>query len=450
MKKILVIGCGGAGMFSAIVATQLKPHKFEATILADEQNIYCRCTTPYIFSHKACLKDAIQPDSMVTDFGVKLVKEKAISINTWKKQVTTNKNNIFDYDYLVIATGASPFVPNMEGKDLDNVFTIRESNDVKALEKSLKKAKKAVIIGGGIIGVEMTGTLKELGISVSLVEFAPQLLSHIADKDYSKRIQDHLEKNNIKIHLNAQAKRILKDKKQKIVEIEKDGKVIQEKADFVIIAAGVHANTDVIKDTKIKTNRFGILVDKRMQTNIKKIYACGDVAVSKNFVTGEYTPSQLASSAIAQAKIVGYQMAGFSMKYSGNISPFAFSTLGIEYGGAGINEETARSKYKIVVTGNAETTNIYKDMTDAKPLFVKLIFAGPRLKLVGIEAFGNGVISHIETASLAIGNELNIFKMLKYSYVSHPSLTSWPFMNPIVMAAEDAMGKIMKFFRMVR
>ena len=107
MKKIVSIGCGGAGMFSGIVASQLKKGKFEAIALSDEADIYCRCTTPYVLTGEAKLADAIQPDSMAGDYGVKVVHEKALKINTKKKEVYTDKGNTFEYDYLVIAIGAT-------------------------------------------------------------------------------------------------------------------------------------------------------------------------------------------------------------------------------------------------------------------------------------------------------------------------------------------------------
>jgi pyruvate/2-oxoglutarate dehydrogenase complex dihydrolipoamide dehydrogenase (E3) component len=161
-------------------------------------------------------------------------------------------------------------------------------------------------------------------------------------------------------------------------------------------------------------------------------------------VTGEYEQSALASLAIQQSKIVGFQIAGFPIRYNGSTNAFAFGVLGKEYAAAGLTEEMARKRYRWVVVGRAVTTDLYNDLKAKQPLEVKLIFAGPRMRLVGYEAFGKGVIASAEVASFAMGLHLSILSMLKFNYISHPSLTPWPFMNPIIMATEDAMGVMMK------
>ncbi|KKT89609.1 MAG: FAD-dependent pyridine nucleotide-disulfide oxidoreductase [Parcubacteria group bacterium GW2011_GWC1_45_14] len=432
-------------MFSAIVATQLRKGEFEAIVLSDEKDIYCRCTTPYIVTGEAQLCDAIQPESMIESYGPKIVHEKAISINTKKKHVLTKEGHIFDYDYLVIATGASPFVPQIKGIDSEKVYTVRNSSDMECIQGCLGKSKSAVVVGAGVIGIEMAGALRARGLDVSLVEYASSLSSGIADKEFSKKIISHLEENGIRTMFRSKVVEINDaSRKRKEIVIKKGRNQEKLVADFVVVAAGIRPNLDVIEGTKIKANQFGILVDGKMQTNAKDVYACGDCAVPISAVTGKNEPSSLASSAIQQSKIVGYQMASFPIKYAGSTGAFAFQTLGKEYAAAGLTEEEARKKFRWVVVGRAATTDVYKDLERNKPLDVKLIFAGPKMRLVGYEGFGNGVIASAEVASFAIGLRLNILKVLKFNYIAHPSLTPWPFMNPIIMATEDAVGSIMK------
>jgi len=449
MKKILVIGCGGAGMFSAIVATQLRPKKFKATILSEENDIYCRCTSPYIINGQAKLRGAIQEEeeSMITDFGVDLIHERAVSIDTTKKVVITDKNNFFIYDYLVIATGASPFVPKIPGLSLGNHHTVRESKDIKTIEEKIKGKKNAIIIGAGVIGIEMAAALKEKFIDVTVIEKAERVSPVLADLEFSTKIVDHLRDNRIKFLFNTDIIEVESAINKKFVKIKRNNKIEKLETDIIIIATGVKANSKIAENTGIKIGSHGIIVNEKMQTNIKNIYACGDCVMPVSAITGENTVSQLASVAIQQAKIVGYQIAGFPIKYQGTTNAFAFKVLGREYGQVGLNENQAKKKFKIVVTGYAETTNIYKDLKNNKPLKMKLIFAGPRMKIVGAEAFGNGVTGFLEIASMGIGLKLSILKLMKYNYIAHPSLSPWPFMNPIVMACEDAMGKVMKFFK---
>lgn len=458
MKRILSIGGGGAGMMSLITAAQLKKDTFEIITLSDEEDIYCRCTTPYIFSGAAYLEDAIEPDSLMTQYGLKIVREKAMKLNTAKREVVTDKGNTFSYDYLVIATGASPIVPDLPGLHLPEVFTVRTSQDAKAICDSLeKRAQTAVVVGAGVIGLEMAGAFRSRGLNVSVIEKMPGLSPNIFDSEYAPKVVKHLEANGVTFYFGAELKEITKntpDGMTKEVSFVQNGAAKILAADIVVLAIGVRANLDIIKNTPIEATGRGIVVNDKMQTNVRDVYACGDCCIPLYAPTGEFLPSQLASTAVQQSKIVGFQIAGYPIKYNGATGAFAFEILGQQYAAAGLNEDAARKKFKWVVVGRAETTNIYRDMKASKPLEVKLIFAGPKLRLVGYEAFGLGVLASAELASFAIGLKLNALSLLKFNYIAHPSLTSWPFMNPIVMATEDAVGTTVKnvksFFRRPR
>ena len=450
MKKILAIGCGGAGMFSAIVATQLRPGKFKATILSAEDDIYCRCTSPYIINGQAKLKDAIQEESMIADYGVDVIHERAVNIDTEKKVVVTNKNNFFVYDYLVISTGARPFVPKIPGLTELNHHTVRESKDIKEIEEKIKGKKNAIIIGAGVIGMEMAAALREKHMDVTILEKTERISPTLADLEFSTKIVNHLRDNHINIFFNTEIKEIGSVHNKRVIKLRRNNKTEELETDIIIIATGVKANTEIAENTGIKIGTHGIIVNEKMQTSIKNIYACGDCVMPISAITGENTVSQLASVAIQQAKIVGYQLASFPIKYLGTTNAFAFKILGREYGQVGLNENQAKKKFKFIITGYAESTDVYKDLNNNKPLKLKLIFAGPRMKIVGAEAFGNGVTGFLEIASMGIGLKLSILKLMKYNYIAHPSLSPWPFMNPIVMASEDAMGKVMSFFKKTR
>ncbi|EKD59057.1 MAG: FAD-dependent pyridine nucleotide-disulfide oxidoreductase [uncultured bacterium] len=451
MKKILAIGCGGAGMFSLIVASQLKKGKFQATVLSDEKDIYCRCTSPYILTGEAEIKDAIQPESMIADYGVNIVHGKAIEIDTKKRHVLMANGKIFDYDYLVIATGASPFVPKIKGLENVDYHTVRESTDVEKIMTASRKAKSTVVVGAGVIGIEMAGALRSKGVEVNLIEAGRSISHGIADNEFAQKIISHLDENGITTLFDAKVLEIKKSKNKKTkLIVRSKRKKIEIETDLLILATGVRPNLEIIRNTKIKATESGIVVDEKMQTNVKNVYACGDCCAPLFSVTGEHRSSPLASSAIQQSKIVGYQIAGFPISYAGTTGAFAFQTLGKEYAAVGLNEGEARKKYRWVTVGRAQTTDVYKDLKRCQPLEVKLIFAGPSMRLVGYEAFGNGVITSAEVASFAIGQKTNILKMLKFNYIAHPSMTAWPFMNPLIMATEDAMGCIMKKLKRFR
>lgn len=431
-------------MFSGIVATQLRKGKFSAMALADEGDIYCRCTTPYILTGEATVEDAIQPDSMAGDYGVEVVHQKAVKIDTRKRQVTTDRGNVFGYDYLVIATGASPWKPKIPGIDGKNIHTMRTSEDVRSVEALVSAAKSAVVIGAGVIGIEMAGSLRQRGLEIDLIEYASGISRNIASAEYADKIIRHLEEGGVRVRFGCEAVGITDSSDgRKEIAVREGDDVRTIEADVVIVATGVRPNLEIVDGTKIRHDERGIYVDAGMRTNVKDVYACGDCCLPVFSPTGESRPSQLASSAIQQAKIVGFHIAGYPIDYTGSTGAFAFRTMGREFSLVGLSEEEARKRFSWVTVGRCETTDTYKDLKTARSLELKLIFAGPTMRLVGYEAFGNGVIASAEVASLAIGLRLGILKLLRFNYIAHPSLTPWPFMNPIVMASEDAMNAIM-------
>jgi NADPH-dependent 2,4-dienoyl-CoA reductase/sulfur reductase-like enzyme len=442
-KKLLAIGCGGAGMFSLVVASQLRKGKFETIVLSDEPDIYCRCTSSYILSGEAELDDAIQPESMVGDYGLQIVHDKAVRIDRKRREVTTESGAVYSYDRLVIGTGARPFVPPIPGIDGARVSTVRTSDDMRHIERAAEESKSAIVIGAGVIGIEIASALAERGISATLLEGAPTISSMVADAEFAKHLTDHLTAHHIDLRFSASVKEIRDADGHKEVVIAQDGVEQVLATDMVVVATGVRPNLEIVEGTGIETTKQGIVVDRRMRTNDPRIFACGDCVVTHSAVTGERVGSGLASLAIQQSKIVGFQIAGFPIRYSGSTGAFAFRILGKEYALAGLSEEEARKRFRFVIVGHAESTDIYNDLKGKQPLSVKLIFAGPRMRLVGYEAFGNGVIASAEVASFAIGLHLSILKMLHFNYIAHPSLTAWPFMNPLIMATEDAMGVLM-------
>ncbi len=445
-KKIVAIGCGGAGMFSLVVASELRKGRFETVVLSDEPDIYCRCTSSYILSGEAELDDAIQPESMVCDYGLQIVHDKAVRIDTAQQRVETASGASYPYDSLVIATGASPWKPPIRGIDGAKIFTVRTSDDIRHIEEVAKDTKTAVVIGAGVIGIEVSGALKTRGAEVHLVESTGSVASSIAEKEFADRIVSHLRDSGLKLSFDTRVEEIRDgaDGRKEVIVVKKNGTPRAIEADIVIVAAGVRPNLDIIKDTGIEADEQGILADRRMRTSIADIYACGDCCHPFSAVTDERATSALASLAIQQSKIVGFQIAGFPIKYAGSTGAACFKIFGKEYASAGLTEEAARRRSRWVVVGRAETTDVYKDLKAAQPLLVKLIFAGPFMRLVGYEGWGNGVMPSASVASFAIGQKTNIIKMLRYNYFAHPSLTPWPFMDPIIMATEDAMNAIMK------
>lgn len=441
MKNLVIIGAGGAGLFCGATVKQLSKD-FNVHLISNE-DLFCRCSGPYVLKKDANFKDTIMPDSMITQFGINLVKGNVEQIDE-KNQVVYCNDNFIKYDTLVFATGSRAFVPDLKGSNLKGVFSVRTSEDIKNIDSLISKSKHAIVIGGGVIGVEISSAIKQRGLDVNLMIIEQLPFERLADQEFCSLIDENLTKNKIDILKGSAIKRITGDKKVEGIIYEQNGKFHTKKADLIIFATGVRANKELAQNIGIKTNNFGIIVDDHMRTNKKNIYAIGDVAVATNYVTKEKTPSQLATNAVIQGKVAGKNIVGMKTKYPGHTSAMAVEFLGREFASCGVNENTCQKQSIEYYTGNAQSTDIYKDMKFAVPTHVKLIFNKKNNHIIGMQGYGKNLVWVVNLISYAILNNSTVFDLMNLDYASHPSLSPWPFMDPIVMASEDAMMKIVK------
>ena len=442
-KNLVIIGGGGAGLFTG--ATVKNMNKDFNVYLISNEDLFCRCSTPYVITKKANFKDTVLPDQMITNFGIELLKGDALEIDSNKKLVrygNLDSSTIISYDVLVFATGARVFKPEIKGDNLRNVFTVRTSEDLKRINLQVNKVKSATIIGGGVIGIEMAAALKERGVKTNLMIIENKVFPRLADNEFRDLIEANLIKNNINIIKESAIKRIVGDKKVQEIIYEKEGLFHTLKTDILIFATGVRSNTKLAEEIGIKTNRFGIIVDDYMRTSKKDIYAVGDVAVTKNFITKEHLPSQLATNAVIQGKIAGKNISGFKTKYLGHTSAMLFQFLGDEFGSCGLTEDNCKRENIDYIIGISHSTDIYKDLKAAHNVLVKLIFNKKNRRVIGVQAYGRNTIWIVNLISFAIMQNSKIEDLMNFDYASHPSATPWPFMDPIVDACEHAMSVI--------
>ena len=407
---ILIIGGGPAGIIAGHSAKAVNP-KLKIALIKKDKGITIRCSEPYVLGGVVKLKNIIAADQMITGAGINLIIDEAIKINPKEKIVKTRKNKQFKYDKLILAAGATPFVPPISGVNLKNVFTLRNSKDVKEIQKSLKKARNIVIIGGGAIGITLASVLKNKKRNISIIELSPNLVFSAYDKEISKKVETVLKKAGIKILTNAKVKEIIGDKSVKAVVIASNKKI---PADLVLLAVGARS------------------------------YAIGDCVQATDLITNKTTPSQLATTAVFQGKVAGINAAGGKAEYPGVVNPAVSLFEGVAVGRVGLTEKQAKANNFKILTGNAKSFNRYTCHSGAKPLEIKLVFDQKTKRILGAQIFGGeeGVSQRINLLSLAIQKKLTAVDLAKLNYCAHPELTPLPFAEPIVMAAEDALRKV--------
>ena len=240
--------------------------------------------------------------------------KKAVRLDTKNKIVTLNNREKVHYDRLLIATGGTPFIPPFKGTGKAHILTFTAWDDAKKIRERLDEVKKAVIVGGGLIGLCAAEALERLGVEVVIVELADRILSPALDEKASGILEERLKEEGIKIITQDTVLDITGSSKKVSSVTLKSGKKIS--CDMIIVAIGVRPNTEIVQGTDIKVDK-GILVDDTMQTNIKDIYAAGDVTQSYDSLYGTSRVTPIWPRAYIQGGIAGLNMAGHAKKCPG-------------------------------------------------------------------------------------------------------------------------------------
>jgi NAD(P)H-nitrite reductase large subunit len=238
-------------------------------------------------------------------------------INEKDNSIILDNNQELKYDKLILANGSSNFIPPMEGVHLEGVYTLRNKKDLDNIKEALNKSKKAVVIGGGLLGLEAAYEIVLKGIDTTVIEAMPTLLSRQLDSEGSEILESSIKKSEINLILGKQVDKLEGNKNISKV-IFKDGSYIE--ADLVIFSIGVRPNINITKDTKISINR-GIVVDKYMKTSSENIYACGDICEIDNIVWGIW-PAAIDMGKVAGANAVGDDIEFYTEKYPVGLEVF--------------------------------------------------------------------------------------------------------------------------------
>ncbi len=308
-KKLVVIGNGMAPGRALEKLLEAAPGAYEVTIFNAEPRVnYDRIMlSPLLSGEKTFEQIVIHGDGWYVKHGVTLYKgAKVAAIDRAKKLVTSESGITASYDRLIVATGSLPIIIPVPGHKLAGVLTYRDLDDVEAMLLAAKSRGQAVVIGGGLLGLEAAAGLKEQGMDVTVVHLAPTLLERQLDTTAGHLLQKAVEERGIRVITKANTKAILGEKKVEGVLLE-DGTRLP--ADLVVMAVGIKPNAQIAKDAGILVNR-GIVVDDGMRTSDPDIYAIGECAEAAGQVYGLVAPLYEMAGVLA-ARLAGDDAAAF-------------------------------------------------------------------------------------------------------------------------------------------
>ena len=453
---ILVIGGVAAGTKTA--AKLKREHRdYNVTIITMGKDIsYAGCGLPYYVGGVIENKESLivnTPENFEKLTQVKVITNtEALKINrdskiVSTKNVVTNEEKEFKYDKLVIATGADPIKPNLDGINLKGVYYVRTPEDAIKLRDIIEndEIKRAVVVGGGFIGLEIAENLLENNIKTTVID-ASESIPPGFDKEISLYLQEKLIDNGIMVLTNEKVVSIIGD--EKVSKIKTDKRVI--KADLVIMSVGIKPNTKIAEECglNLEDNKT-ISVDYNMQTSDENIFAVGDCASVKNIITNKVTWSPMGSSANKEGRCVARTIAGKESKFKGVLGTSIVKLLDINAARTGLTEEEAISlgyNTESVIVPLDDKAHYYPG---AGLLFIKLIADIDSEKILGAQVFGNGSVDkQIDTVATAIhfGGKLSDLQDLDLAYAP-PFSTA---ISPLGHAANVLLNKITEGVKIVR
>ncbi len=344
MKRYLIIGNGVAGARAAIKIRETDP-KGEIHIFTGEAYpFYYRVRFPEYVAGEVTLKDiTIHTKEYYQSKEISLHLEEPIGeVRSDKREVLSKKGKTYPYDMLLMATGGNAFVPPIKGVEKKGVFTLRTMKDALEMKEFSTKVTQAILIGGGLVGLETGGALLRSGIKVAVIEHNPRILPRQMDEEGAQILQKKMEEMGFSFFLNGQSDEILGKEKVEALRL-KDGRVVE--GQMVIISAGVRPNTQLAKETGLEMKN-GILVDDQLKTKTEGIFAAGDVAEHRGRVYGIWPAAQ------RQGEIAGVNMAGGEAIYEGTVVSNTLKVVGIDLTAAG--EIDAEKKLDCVVRSDRE------------------------------------------------------------------------------------------------
>jgi NADPH-dependent 2,4-dienoyl-CoA reductase/sulfur reductase-like enzyme/rhodanese-related sulfurtransferase len=448
MKVVIVGGVAGG----ATTATRLRrlDENLEIVLFERGEHIsFANCGLPYYIGDIIKTEDDLlvqTPEKFKERFNIDVrIKQEVIKIDKEKKKLqiknkATGEVYIENYDKLVLSPGAEPINP-FKGVKSDRIFTIRNVKDAEKVKTFIENnnPKSAVIVGGGYIGVEMAENLSEYTMEVSIVEKAPHLIS-IIDNDMAHFIHKEIKKHGVKVYVNEGVNKI--EEHEKLLLTLDNGKI---ETDLVILCIGVRPETNLAEESGINTNEKGaIIVNNKMQTSDKDIYALGDAVEVKNTITGERNGIALAGPANRQARIVANNIHGIESSYEGFIGSSILKIFNYSLGIVGLSEIVCKNldiPYKSMIISPYSHATYYPG---AKMLTIKAIYNSKTSQILGAYVWGKSSVDKItDILSVAIQNKMGAadISALELCYAPPYSSAKSP-VNILGNAIENEMNEL--------
>jgi len=433
--RVVVIGNGTAGQTAAGYAKKDDP---EAEVVVLERHPYPSyhpCALPYVVAGQIPLDSVID---RVTRPGIEVITSAQVEGLDLERRIVhfsrEGSRESIEYDALVIATGLRPTRPPIEGLDLEGVRLLWDVEDAEYILRHM--GERVVVVGGSATGLEVAGALAKTGREVWLVEMMEQLMPGKVDPPVASTVAKYLRSLEVRVLLKSPVREI-RGPTGRVSEVVAGEQVIE--ADTVIVAAGVRPNSGLAADAGLPIGETGgIRVDDELRA-APGVYAAGDVAEVREYVTGRPIVTGLVSTALVQGRIAGRNAVGGSLRYRGALSPYVIHVGDRLLGGVGLSATQASRWGLDHISGRLSTLNLER-FAPGVDRILSWVVATLEGRLIGAQFWGlREVWGRVSAATAAILAGMSLTDLLTVEFAYHPLLT--PASEPLTVLADSLLRR---------
>jgi len=449
-ERLIVVGGVAAGMSGASRARKLRP---DMEIIVFEKSgyvSYAMCGMPYFVA------DRVKTVESLVFYNASFFQENRnirVFLHHEVKRILTAKNTVvvedresgkeqtYEYDKLLITTGARPFVPSIEGTNLRGIFTLRQLEDGIAIKEYVlnEKPKTGLIMGGGYIAMEMAEAFSEAGVKVTIVEKMPEILGTM-DWEITERIEKELERNGVTLIKSDSVTQFTGRGSRVVGAVLGSGLTVN--ADIVLISVGITPNSAIAKEADIRLGVAGAIgVNAKMEASIPGVYAAGDCAEAHHIVLGRNVYVPLGTTANKQGRVAGENIAGGDAAFKGIVGTSVFKTFDLEVGRTGITEKEAMSEHMDYVANVIEHISRAHYYPGVSRILVKLVADRKTGRLLGAQMAGTeGVSKRVDVFATAITARMSVDEITELDLGYAPPFG--PVNDPVLVAAEQLQKQV--------